>query len=88
MVNRCPLVLVEWEDSRQPSSQWQYISSLDMPTVCRCVSVGFLLHEEDGIKVLAANMGDIDSEDDMQVTGVIAIPECSIKLVRELSESD
>lgn len=88
MVYKCPLVLIEWEDSRQPSSRWELLSSLDMPKPCHCVSVGFLLSEEDGVKVLAANMGDVDSEDSMQVTGVITIPERSIKRMRALSESD
>ena len=85
---RCPLVMVEWEDSRQPSPGWVYLASLDPVDAVRCVSVGWLV--EDGIKVkaLAPNMGDFSGESSVQVSGVIRIPTRCIVRVVELQEPD
>ena len=79
------LVVIEWLDSRQPSPAWQFIESIEAPTACNCLSVGFLVYESDGVKVLASNLADTDS-DDMQASGTITIPNCSIKRVTDISQ--
>jgi len=81
------LVLVEWEDSKQPVAAWQFLSDVGNAKPCNCVSVRYLVSEENGVKVLAPNLADINSEDDTQVSGLITIPESCIKRVADLNES-
>lgn len=68
-----PLVLVEWVDSRQPISQWQWLDQLMRSAVVNCVTVGFLLPDDGGAIVIAQNLGDI-GKSTRQVSGVISIP--------------
>ena len=70
----CPLVLVEWEDSAQPLSAWSFLSDMAPPEIVQCVSVGWLVQDTDTVKGLAPNMGDVSSENSMQVSGLIRIP--------------
>jgi hypothetical protein len=81
--NACPLVMIEWEDSAQPIPSWSYLSSFDAPGTVRCVSVGWLIHENKQMKALAPNLGALDAENSVQVSGVIQIPaRCVIKQTR------
>ena len=51
--------------------------------ICRCVSVGFLIHDGTDKKVLAPNMASIEDEHSIQACGVIHIPaRCITRLVR------
>jgi hypothetical protein len=70
------MVLIEWVDSRQPSSDWQFLEGLEMPKPCKCLSVGWLLDESKDQTVIAAHINDIGHDD--QVMGVMVIPLCSI----------
>ena len=65
------LVLIEWEDSRQPVASWQRLNEFIKLDVCKCVSVGFLISDDDEQKVLAPNMADIESKDNIQTSGVM-----------------
>ena len=38
-----------------------------------CVSVGYLIKDDDLVKVLAPNIGDLDEEEFTQVSGVVQI---------------
>ena len=79
-MENCPLVFVEWEDSRQPDPAWNYLTNRD-GTVVRCASVGWLIRDDD-VKELAPNMGDVTT-DEIQVCGVISIPaRCVLKITR------
>lgn len=84
-VNRstsCPLVMIEWEDSAQPIPNWTYLASFEAPGTIRCASVGWLIRDDE-IKALAPNMGAVDDENSVQVSGVIQIPaRCVVKLTR------
>lgn len=73
------LVLVEWEDSAQPSPAWQFLSDMGRPEAIHCLTAGWLL--TDGpVKAIAQNMGDTGKES-AQVSGVIRIPaRCIIKI--------
>ena len=84
--NLCPIVLVEWEDSAQPIPSWSYLASFDPPGTVRCASVGWLIRDDDQMKALAPNMGALDSECSVQVSGVIQIPTRCILRVTELPE--
>lgn len=81
-MTNCPLVMIEWEDSRQPTSEWRFLSSFDPETVVRCASVGWLIHDGADFKALAPNMGDVLVESSVQVSGVIRIPtRCILNMV-------
>jgi len=84
--NACPLVMVEWEDSAQPIPSWSYLASFAAPGTVRCVSVGWLIHDDKQMKALAPNMGALDDECSLQVSGVIQIPTSCILRVTELPE--
>ena len=83
---KCPLVMVEWEDSARPVPDWTYLADFPASVIrcVHCVSVGWLIHDGD-VKALSPNMGDIGSEN-MQVSGVIRIPARCIVRIVELDE--
>lgn len=86
-MNEGPLVFIEWEDSRQPGPSWEFLSSLQEPTVVRCASVGWLIGDVNGVKALAPNMGDVHSSS-MQASGIIQIPaRCVVRMIT-LNEPD
>jgi hypothetical protein len=70
------MVLIEWLDSRQPFSGWQFIEDLEVPKSCKCISVGWLLEEDAGRVVIAAHLGDLNRNG--QTMGVMVIPLCAI----------
>lgn len=79
--------MVEWEDSAQPTPNWEHLANFQPPTVVSCASVGWLIHDGKHVKALAPNMGAIN-EDSAQVSGVIRIPaRCVVRIV-ELHEPD
>lgn len=83
----CPLVLIRWEDSRQPTSSWVRLSDLpDTQTPVQCASVGWLIKDTVEVKVICQNMGDIDSEADMQASGIMVIPARCVLSVERLEE--
>jgi len=71
------LVLIEWQDSAQPTPGWQLLSEYEPSDVVTCVSVGYLVHDGAVVKALAQNLGCV-GEDSAQASGVIHIPACSI----------
>lgn len=85
--NACPLVMIEWEDSAQPIPSWSYLSSFEAPGTIRCVSVGWLIRDDDQMKALAPNMGAIDDENSVQVSGVIQIPTRCVLHVTPMTEA-
>lgn len=82
----CPLVMIEWEDSAQPIPNWSYLSSFVAPGTIRCVSVGWLIRDDGQMMALAPNMGAIDDENSVQVSGVIQIPTRCVISVSTLVE--
>lgn len=85
MPDACPLVMVEWEDSAQPIPGWGYLASMPVQTAVKCVSVGWLI--QDGcVKAVAPNMGGIEENGSVQVSGVIRIPTRCIVRITKLAE--
>jgi len=72
--NRCPLVMIEWEDRVQRQSRWSYLAQLGEPEVVRCVSVGWLVADTKRSKSLAPNMRSSDEPESLQVSRLITIP--------------
>ena len=83
----CPLVLIEWQDSAQPTSSWRFLQSFQPEPAVRCVSVGWLIHDGE-VKALAQNFGNLDDESSAQVSGVIHIPARCITQITMLDEPD
>jgi hypothetical protein len=78
-----PLVLIEWEDSARPDSQWRYLSECTAKEIVRCQSVGFLIYDGKDVKTLAPNLGDANGPD-TQACGIIRIPARCVMRVRKL----
>ena len=78
-----PLVLIEWQDSSQPTSAWEWVSKYTPQGAVPCVSVGYLVSDKKKVKALASNLGD----GGMQMSGVIHIPTCCITRQVFLKES-
>lgn len=85
--NACPLVMIEWEDSAQPIPNWSYLASFEAPGTIRCISVGWLIRDDDQMKALAPNMGAMDDENSVQVSGVIQIPTRCVLHVTPIAEA-
>ena len=78
------LVLVEWLDSRQPTTAWARVEDLQREC-CRCYSVGFVVHLDARVIVLAPNMADVDEE--AQASGVMVIPRIAVLGVTSLTST-
>lgn len=71
MSDQPPLVMVEWEDSTQPISGWVWLEDQSCGYVVKCRSVGWLVHDGDGMKVLAPNIGHVGKDETVQASGVL-----------------
>jgi hypothetical protein len=82
-----PLVRVRWVDSSSPRvgwvrlSEWEGVGSLD------CVSVGYLIHEDERQKTLAPHLAYPDDAEQCQGNGIIVIPLGAIVSVEALISS-
>lgn len=82
------LVLIEWVDSGQPIPGWQWLSELEKRRAHKCVSVGFLVQDDEQIKVLAPNLGSSSGDDEWdQASGLFTIRTVSITRIERLTSS-
>ena len=82
------LVLIEWVDSGQPIPGWQWLSDLDPRRPHKCVSVGFLVQDDEQTKVLAPNLGSSSGDEDWdQASGLITIPAVAITKLERLTSA-
>lgn len=81
------MVLVEWEDSTQPTSSWMWMSDIpDEQKIVKCKTVGWLIEDGKDVKTLALTIGDGDDKDICQANGIINIPtRCTIRTVHLLT---
>jgi hypothetical protein len=77
------LVLVEWEDSARPVSQWQWIDEYQIPETVRCVSVGYLIAETENALAIAPNLGGMLT-DRVQASGIIRVPRSAVRSITDL----
>ena len=84
---QCDLVLVEWMDSRRPEPSWKHLAGSPHWSAVKCVSVGWLVADDDEKMVLAPNMGDIGDDDNMQLSGELVIPTCCVLSIKPLRET-
>lgn len=81
------LVLVEWEDSTQPISNWRYLNDAPKLEVVECVSVGWVVGKNDAVIMLAPNLGDFKFGEGAQGSGFIRIPQAAITRMVNLEEA-
>jgi hypothetical protein len=72
---------IEWIDAIQPTLQWEHVKDVTPPKNMLCHSVGWIVAESDEGIVVAAHIGDLES-DDMQCIGHMTIPKSAIKEIR------
>ena len=72
------LVLIEWEDSARPDPDWRWMSDFGKPSIMKCRSVGWLVHDGDDVKSLVPNRGQYQDEESDQACGLIRIPTRSV----------
>lgn len=84
-MKRCPLVLIEWEDSEQPIGAWSRLADFEAAAPMRISSVGWLIQDDADMKALAPNVGGIDANT-AQASGIIRIPARCVVAVRKLKE--
>jgi hypothetical protein len=88
MQANCPLVIIRWQDSRQPSGSWRYLSALPDTTAVEVATVGWLLKDTDDVKVVCQNVGDLNNPENAQASGIMTIPTRCILSVEKLTEED
>src|SRR5882672_4870744 len=89
MPNRPPLVSIEWVDSGQPIPGWQWLEGMERRRPHKCVSVGFLVQDDEETKVLAPNLGASCGGDEWdQASGLITIPTAAVIRIAQLTSSE
>lgn len=84
-MKRCPLVMIEWEDSEQPVGAWTRLADLERVAPMRIASVGWLVQDDAEMKALAPNVGGQDAST-AQASGVIRIPTRCVVSIQRLKE--
>ncbi|MBZ0211842.1 MAG: hypothetical protein K8F92_19620 [Hyphomicrobium sp.] len=86
MPDKCPLVIIRWQDSRQPCGSWRYLSALPPTTAVEVATVGWLLRDDPDVKVVCQNVGDLDHPQNAQASGIMTIPTRCVLSVERLTE--
>jgi hypothetical protein len=81
-----PLILVEWQDSRQPDGGWRWADECEDPASVKCQTVGWLLRETKDALLVVQNLGDVTSGR-MQVSGGTEIARRQVVQISEITAS-
>lgn len=82
------LVRIEWVESGQPIPGRQWLSEVEARRAHRCVSVGFLVQDDEQTKVLAPNLGASNGDEDWdQASGLFTIPTVAITKIEKLTSA-
>jgi len=84
----CPLVIIRWQDSRQPCGHWRYLSALPEAKAVEVATVGWLLKDSAEVKVVCQNVGDLDHPEKAQASGIMTIPTRCVLSIERLTEED
>ena len=84
----CPLVIIRWLDSAQPLPSWQYLSALPLTRPIECATVGWLLKDDDDIKVICQSVGDLENPKNAQASGIMTIPARCVLSIEKLTEEE
>lgn len=80
------LVIVTWIDARQPTASWTWISEYKPETPVECVTVGWLIQDDEHVKSIAQSKGDAAHDGDVQIGGVMKIPTRCVVSIETLVE--
>lgn len=80
------LVLIEWEDSVQPSGCWTLLENYEPSAIVTIKSVGWLVEDGD-VKAVAPNLGGVAGLCP-QISGVIHIPARCVVSITDLATPD
>src|SRR6185312_17402997 len=86
MQDHCPLVIIRWQDSAQPIPAWRHLSQLPATRAIECATVGWLLKDDHDVKVLCQSVGDLDSPQNAQASGIMTIPTRCVISIERLTE--
>jgi hypothetical protein len=84
----CPLVLIRWLDSRQPTASWRFLSDLPDTVPVECATVGWLLKDGAEAKVVCQSVGDLGSPSNVQASGIMTIPTRCVLSIERLTEEE
>lgn len=84
----CPLVIIRWQDSRQPCGQWRYLSALPEARPVEVATVGWLVRDTADVKVVCQNIGDFQHPEKAQASGIMTIPTRCVLSVERLTEEE
>jgi hypothetical protein len=87
-MGECPLVIIRWQDSRQPCGHWRHLSALPETSPVEVATVGWLLKNTAEVKVVCQNIGDLDHPDKAQASGIMTIPTRCVLSIEPLTEGD
>lgn len=80
-----PLVMIEWVDSSRVGEGWVDLADITEPDPSNCVSVGFLVSENQKGKILVPTVADVERKSNRHTHGGIMIPSCWILSERRLA---
>lgn len=72
------LVQIEWFDASRLSDGWMNLSDIPDPYLHKCVSVGFVVAENDAGKILVPTIGDVGHPENSHTYGGMLIPASAI----------
>jgi hypothetical protein len=78
------LVIATWEDSSQPSA-WQWLRRTTSWPVIAIRTVGWVIHDDESVLVLAPSLSLPDEDGDQQVCGAMKIPRRAVVSVEVLA---
>jgi hypothetical protein len=78
------LVLVEWVDASRLNDGWMDLAAIPEPYPHLCVTVGFLVSENERGKILVPTVGDVGHKDNAHTYGGMMIPRSAIISERRL----
>lgn len=85
---KCPLVIIRWLDSRQPTSAWRHLADVGEPQAVECATVGWLLKDNTEVKVICQSVGDLGDPENAQANGIMTIPTRCVLAMERLEEID
>jgi hypothetical protein len=80
-----PIVVIRWIDSASPQNGWVRLQDWEGVGSLECISVGYLIKDEDGTKTIAPHIAYPDDPAQCQGNGIIVIPDQAVLSVDKLT---
>ena len=84
LVIEFPLKIIEWVDASRVADGWVDLKDIPDAYLHKCVSVGFLISENEKAKILVPTIADIEQPDNRHTYGGMLIPKSAIISERQL----